>query len=177
MLGVFLILMLLFAWSAQIEITSRKEEVNQAKSNIDDAFQKRYDVLSKIYEATKGYVKFKEHELETITNLFHHIKHPGSGFEEKMELQNQVKSILINNIGNLRDHHIGEKFETLSLSINDVEENLSAARRFYNHAVKEYNTAISTFPTSVIAKLRRFQTMHYFEVEDETVKKDIEMKF
>lgn len=177
MLGVFILLTLLLVWGSQIDIIQRKESVNQAKGNIDDAFQKRHDTLSKIYETTKGYIKFKENELASITNLFDTVRNPASNFNEKLELQNQVKNILINNIGNLRDDHVGKRFETFNRSINEVEENLSAARRFYNHSVKEYNTAISTFPTSIIAKMKGFQVMNYFEVENENVKKDIELEF
>ncbi len=177
MLGVFILLTFLLVWGSQIDIIQRKESVSQAKGNIDDAFQKRHDILSKIYETTKGYIKFKENELESITNLFDSVRNPASNFNEKLELQNQVKNILINNIGNLRDDHVDKQFETFNRSINEVEENLSAARRFYNHSVKEYNTAISTFPTSITAKMKGFQVMSYFEVENENVKKDIELKF
>jgi hypothetical protein len=54
---------------------------------------------------------------------------------------------------------------------------LSASRRFYNYTAKEYNTTINVFPSVIIAKIKGHQVISYFEVENETIKNDIEMKF
>ncbi len=175
--GVFVVLTGFMLWLSQFDIVRRREEINQAKGNLEDAFQKRYDILTKIYETTKGYIKFKEQELDTITNLICSIEKPTFGYKEKFRLQNQVQKILINSMESLRDNQLGFQIEALNRSINEVEENLSASRRFYNHAVKEYNTAISVFPTIIPAKVKRYQAMSYFEVEDESIRKDIEMNF
>jgi LemA protein len=175
--GVFIALTGFVVWFSQFDIVKRREAINQAKGDLEDAFQKRYDILTKIYETTKGYINFKEQELETITNLFCSLEKPRSGYKEKFKMQNQVQSILINNMANLRDHQAGMQFETLNRSINEVEENLSASRRFYNHTVKEYNTAINIFPAFIMAKIKGYQVMSYFEVEDENIRKDIEIKF
>nr|WP_314466232.1 LemA family protein [uncultured Clostridium sp.] len=174
---VFILLIGFVFWLSQFDIVKKKEAISLAKGNLDDAFQKRYDILTKIYETTKGYINFKEHEIEVITNLFRNLDKPASGYKEKFKMQNQVQSILINNMGNLRDHQLGSQFETLNRSINEVEENLSASRRFYNFSVNEYNTAIKIFPTLIIAKIKGYQEMNYFEVEDESIKKSIEIKF
>ena len=175
--GAFIILTGLMIWLSQFDIVKRREEINQAKGNLDDAFQKRYDILTKIYETIKGYINFKEQELETITNLFRSFEKPVFGYREKFKMQNQVQKILINNMANLRDDQVGMQFETLNRSINEVEENLSASRRFYNYTVKEYNTAINVFPTVIVAKIKGYQIVSYFEVENENVKKDVEIKF
>lgn len=179
MIGIFFFLILLFIWGSSIEVTNREQEVKQARGNIEDAFQKRHDILVKLFESTKGLIKYKESELEYIGQLMHGIKKPVSeiSLEEKNELQNNVKSILINNIGHLRDDQVGKQFDMLNRSINEVEENLSASRRFFNYAVKEFNSSISSFPTSLIAKRKGLVPLDYFEVKDDNVKKDIEMKF
>jgi len=175
--GAFLLLTFLLVWNSQFDIARRYEAINQAKGNIEDAFQKRYNILTKIYDTTKGYILFKEQELEEITGLFRSLEKPSSGYKEKFKLQNQVKNILVSYIGSLRDTNVGDQFDVLNRSINEVEENLSASRRFYNHAVKEYNTSLKTFPTFIMAKLKGHQEMSYFEVENEDVKKDINLKF
>ena len=175
--GIFIVLSCFVVWLSQFDIVKRREAINQAKGNLDDAFQKRYDILTKIYETTKGYINFKEQELDTITNLFRSLEKPISGYKEKFKMQNQIQSILINNMANLRDNQVGVQFETLNRSINEVEENLSASRRFYNYTVKEYNTTINIFPTFIVAKIKGYQVLSYFEVENENVKKDIDINF
>lgn len=175
--GVFIILTALMVWFSQFDIVRKKEAINQAKGNLEDAFQKRYDTLTKIFETTKGYIKYKEQELETITNLIRSLEKPVSGYKDKFKMQNKIQSILINNMENLRDNQVNIQFETLNRSINEVEENLSASRRFYNHTVKEYNTTIQVFPSLIAAKIKGDQAISYFEVESENIKRDIEIKF
>ena len=175
--GLFILLILGLIWSIQVSAVRKKESINQAVGNIEDAFQKRHDMLSKIYETTKGLIKFKENEMEAIVIMLNNVKNAGTEFKERLRHQDQVKSILINNLEKLRDDKVSNQFLILTQSINEVEENLSAARRFYNYSVKEYNSEIGTFPASVIAKIKGFQTMSYFEVENENIKENIEIKF
>ena len=175
--GLFILLILGLIWSIQVSAVRKKESINQAVGNIEDAFQKRHDMLSKIYETTKGLIKFKENEMEAIVIMLNNVKNAGTEFKERLRHQDQVKSILINNLEKLRDDKVSNQFLILTQSINEVEENLSAARRFYNYSVKEYNSETGTFPASVIAKIKGFQTMSYFEVENENIKENIEIKF
>lgn len=175
--GLFLSLFILLIWNSQFVIIRRREAVNQAIGNIEDAFQKRYDILTKIFDSIKGYIQYKEKELDEISTLFRNLTNHSFNYKERFKLQNQLKNILINDVSSLRDHNAGKQFEILNRSINEVEENLSASRRFYNHAVNEFNTSIKTFPAFIIAKNKGYKEISYFEVEDEAVKRDVKIKF
>ena len=60
-----------------------------------------------------------------------------------------------------------ENFQTLQTQLQDVEDKIQAARRFYNAGAKELNTKIKTFPTNVInSMIGHFKTRDYFEVDD-----------
>ena len=51
--------------------------------------------------------------------------------------------------------------------MQDVEDKIQAARRFYNAGAKELNTKIKTFPTNLINKfVGHFKQRDYFEVEE-----------
>ena len=49
---------------------------------------------------------------------------------------------------------------------NEVEAHISAARRFYNSAVSELNTAVEIFPGSIIASMASIKVMPFYEVSE-----------
>ena len=59
-----------------------------------------------------------------------------------------------------------ENFLHLQASLNDVEEQIAAARRAYNAAVTDYNNAIEMFPTNIIASTMGLRRRAVFEAEE-----------
>jgi len=57
-----------------------------------------------------------------------------------------------------------ENFLQLQASLNEVEEQISAARRAYNTTVMEYNNALEMIPTNIIAAMMRYQKKTFFEI-------------
>ena len=58
-----------------------------------------------------------------------------------------------------------QEFKDLSENLRDTEDKIQFARRFYNSQVRDYNTALQTFPTVVLAGALGFAASEYFEVE------------
>jgi LemA protein len=57
-----------------------------------------------------------------------------------------------------------ENVMQLQRSLNEVEEQLSAARRAYNQAVTDYNNAIEMFPNSILANYMKYERKMIFAV-------------
>ena len=58
-------------------------------------------------------------------------------------------------------------FVKLQEQLQDVEDKIQAARRFYNAGAKELNTKIKTFPTNLVNSIiGHFKKRDYFEVAD-----------
>jgi LemA protein len=55
----------------------------------------------------------------------------------------------------------------LQAALNEVEEQISAARRFYNTAATEYNTARRVFPSNLVAAMMRLDAMPVYSAETE----------
>ena len=71
-------------------------------------------------------------------------------------------------------------FTQLQEEISDVENKLSAVRRFFNSATKEYNNAVETFPSNIIAGMFSFKKESMFDVgtlERETLDKAPKVSF
>ena len=60
-----------------------------------------------------------------------------------------------------------DNFKDLQQKLQDCEDKLQAARRFYNSGAKELNAKIKTFPTNIINNLvGHFKKREYFDVAE-----------
>lgn len=68
---------------------------------------------------------------------------------------------------NYPDLKASDNFLHLQRTLNELEEQLSAARRTYNAVVTDYNNAVQVFPSSVIAGLFGFRPGRVLETPAE----------
>ena len=57
-------------------------------------------------------------------------------------------------------------FLNLQEQLTTTEDKVEFARRFYNGNVRDYNTAIQTVPTNILAGMFGFTAEQYFEMTD-----------
>ena len=55
-------------------------------------------------------------------------------------------------------------FTKLMGDLSSLEDDLQLARRYYNGTVREYNVAVQTFPSSLLASLFGFGRADFFEL-------------
>jgi LemA protein len=112
----------------------------------------RYDLIPKLVETVKQYMGHERSLLEQIVRLRSQALSSRTP-AEKIAADNQLTramgqlNVTMENYPQLRS---SENFVHLQRSLNEVEEQLAAARRSYN-AVTDYNNAVQTFPSSLIA--------------------------
>jgi len=58
-----------------------------------------------------------------------------------------------------------ENFMMLQQELSDLENKISAARRFFNSATAEYNTAIEQFPGNIMARMFGYFEEPYFRTD------------
>jgi len=58
-----------------------------------------------------------------------------------------------------------ENFRKLQDELSDLENKIAAARRFFNNAVAEYNTAIQQFPAVLFSSALSFTAAQMFELD------------
>ena len=59
-----------------------------------------------------------------------------------------------------------ENFIQLQRTLNETEEQLSASRRTFNACVTEYNNAVMTFPTNLLAGMFGFTKKEVFSIPE-----------
>ncbi len=146
-------------------LVAKKNQVDQAFSSIDVLLKKRCDLIPNLVAVVKGYMEFEERTLVKVTRLRSQVMGRGTS-DNRVQLENQLSGELANVLAlseSYPDLKTDGQFIQLQGSLNEVEEQISAARRFYNTAVTEYNNAIEMFPSNLIAARRGDQTKQVFE--------------
>jgi LemA protein len=125
--------------------------------------------------------KYMEHEkgiLGEITKLRSEANKPNISDEQKIALDAKMSSALgsiMIAVENYPDLKANENVMHLQRSLNEVEEQISAARRAYNQAVTDYNNALEQVPTNFMANAINYQRKQVFEIT-QSERKNVNVK-
>ncbi len=150
-------------------LIKRKNEVDNAFSGMDVQLKKRYDLIPNLVSTVKGYMKHEKEILTKLTELRTSTNNKKLSTAQKIDLDNKVSqeigriSIAVENYPDLK---ASESFLNLQRSLNEVESQISAARRTYNAVITEYNNGISVFPQVIIAKMLRMTPKNVFTIDN-----------
>ena len=145
------------------------ERVNEAWSDITVQLKYRADLIPNVVETVKGYAKHEKETFQMVTearSASMGAKTVKQAAEAEKEMQGALGRIfaLAEAYPELKAN---ENFVKLQSQLQDVEDKVQAARRFYNAGAKDLNTKIKTFPTNVINNMiGHFKKRDYFEVDE-----------
>jgi LemA protein len=60
----------------------------------------------------------------------------------------------------------GRNFQDLQKSLVEIENNVQYARRYYNAVVRDLNTLVEGFPSSLVASAGGFGPRNYFQIDE-----------
>lgn len=151
-------------------LISKKNNVAKAFASIDVYLKKRYDLIPNLVETVKQYMGYEKDTLTKITEMRAKAISGGMSDNEKVNLENQINTAMrgiMVAVENYPDLKANDSFNMLQRSWNEIEEQLSAARRAFNSSVTEYNNAVEMFPTNMMARMMNYQTKSVFEIPEE----------
>ncbi|MBQ6414280.1 LemA family protein [Candidatus Saccharibacteria bacterium] len=145
------------------------ERVNEAWSDITVQLKYRADLIPNVVETVKGYAKHEKETFQMVTEA-RTAAMGAKTVKQAAEAEKEMQSAL-GRIFAIAEAYpelkANENFVKLQEQLQDVEDKIQAARRFYNAGAKELNTKIKTFPTNLINKfVGHFKQRDYFEVEE-----------
>ena len=148
-------------------LINKKNQVENAFGGMDAQLKKRYDLIPNLISTVQTYMK---HEADTLTQITELRAKAVSGEisdDEKVDLDNMITSKLggiMVAVENYPDLKASENFNQLQRSLNEVEEQISAARRAYNATVTSYNNSVEMFPTNILAGMMKMVHKNVFEI-------------
>ncbi|MFH1054824.1 MAG: LemA family protein [Candidatus Altiarchaeota archaeon] len=151
-------------------LVSKKNQVNNSFASVDVYLKKRYDLIPNLVSTVEGYMKHERTVLTEVTELRAKAFSGGVSDDEKVGLNNQLTSALRSIMVSVEHYpqlKANENFLKLQASLNDVEEQISAARRAYNASVLEYNNSVEMLPTNLMAHLIGYKRRNYFDIKED----------
>ncbi|MFW5725947.1 MAG: LemA family protein [Bacteroidota bacterium] len=142
---------------------------DKAFASIDAMAKKRYDLIPNLVATVSKYMEHERATLAEITEMRAKAVSGNLSDNEKVDLDNKISRAMggiMVAVENYPDLKANQNFLQLQGSLNEVEEQLSAARRAYNAAVTDYNNACQMFPSNVFAVIFNFKTKRLFEISE-----------
>jgi LemA protein len=173
---VAIVILSIALYNGLIKLRVRSEN---AWSDVDVQLKRRHDLIPNLVETVKGYAA---HEKDTFENVAKCRSAAASATapDARVQAENQLTGALrqlfavAENYPQLRAR---EQFLSLQQALQQIEEALQNARRYYNAVVRDYNTRVQTFPAVLIAGPMGFQAKHFFEVSTPDERESVPVKF
>ena len=151
---------------------------NEAWSGVDVQLKRRFDLVPNLVETVKGYAKHEEGTLEKVVAARSAITSAPTQ-DARIEAENHLTSTLRSLFAVAEaypDLKANQNFTELQRELSSLENEIQMARRYYNGTVREYNTAIQTFPAVVISRQLGYTEAPFFEAEEES-RAPVQVKF
>jgi len=162
---VFIIILILMYNS----LVAKKNQVDNIFASVDTQLKKRYDLIPNLVASVSKYMDHEKSLLEDITKLRSEANKSDLSEKEKIDLDAKVSktlgSIMVA-VENYPDLKANENVMHLQHSLNEVEEQIAAARRAYNQAVTDYNNALEMIPTNFMANAMGYKQKDLFVISE-----------
>jgi LemA protein len=181
-LGIIALIVVVFVFLYNRLVALRQTRRN-AFSDIDVQLKQRYNLIPQLVETVKGYASHEKETFENVTNARAQVGAAKGATGERVQAENVLGGALMGLLAvseNYPDLKADSNFRQLMAELSDIENKIAAARRFFNNATSEYNTAIEQFPAVLIANSFGFGKEPFFELDEaeaELVHKAPEVKF
>lgn len=158
------------------KMVSMEEGVKSAWSQVENQYQRRYDLIPNLVETVKGYAS---HESDTLTavaearanaggvmNMSDELLEDPEAFARFQEAQSSLGGALQRLLvvtENYPDLKANQNFLGLQSQLEGTENRISTERNRFNKSVQAYNTYIKQFPRVIIANMAGFTEKQYFK--------------
>ena len=157
-----------YLWYAAI--IARRNKVNEAMSSVDVHLNQRHDLIPNIVKLADRFMEHERELLTEVTRLREEARRPTGSSTSEVGKRFEIEGELGQRIGQLlarmeaypelkSDRPLIEAQQTWT----ETEAQITAARRFYNAAVNQLNTAIQIFPGSILATIAGVEAMPFFD--------------
>ena len=156
-------------YNGLVKLRNRRQN---AFADIDVQLRQRHDLIPQLVETVKGYASHEKELLMRVTEARTAAMAAGS-IDDKIKAEQQLSTALQGlsvQVEAYPDLKANQNFLQLQEELSDIENKLAASRRFFNGATTEYNNAVESFPSNLIARNFGFQRELFFDLGTENRK-------
>lgn len=174
--AVVLVVILALMYNSLIK---KKNQVDNAWSQINTQLQRRFDLIPNLVETVKGYAAHEKQIFEEVANA--RAKMMGSNSVADSSEANNMLTGTLKSLFAVAENYpqlkANENFLQLQGELSATENKIAFARQYYNDSVVNFNNAIQIFPLNIFASMMSLKAKDYFNVDEEAAKKPVQVKF
>ncbi len=130
-----------------------RNHVIESWADVDVVLKRRYELIPNLVETVKGYAKYEQDTLQKVLDARSRaLAAAGPVGEQARNETSFVHSVnrLLALAEDYPDLKASQNYLALQRELADTEDRIAAARRFYNANVRDLNTMLQSFPSSII---------------------------
>jgi LemA protein len=161
-----LVIYLIVAYNGLIR---RRNQIENAWSQIDVQLKRRLDLIPNLVETVKGYAAHERETLDAVIKARNAAIAAPDTPQAQSEAQGQISGALrqLFALGEAYpDLKANQNFLALQEELTATEGRVAYARQFYNDSVLAYNNKLQQFPTVFYARALKFDKREYFEADE-----------
>jgi len=150
-------------------LVRKRNAADFAFSCIDAQLKKRFDLIPNLVAVVKGYAAHEAVVLREVTELRAQLAETAPDTRQRFDVETQLGEklpALVAVAENYPALKADTQFLQLQRTLTEIEEQISAARRAFNAAIYDYNNAVQTIPSSLVASLCGYRLRDYFHIND-----------
>jgi LemA protein len=164
-LAVLLLLWLVVVYNRLVAL---RQTTGQAWSDVDVQLKQRHDLIPNLVETVKGYAAHEAGTFEAVVKA-RNAAVSASTPEQAAAAEGALGQAL-GRLFALAEAYpelkANQNFLSLQSELSEIENRIAAARRFFNNAVAEYNSAIQQIPAVFFAGSLGFTPRGFFELPE-----------
>jgi LemA protein len=168
-------------------LVEQDESINQQWAQVENAYQRRADLIPNLVNTVKGYADFEQKTLTDVVearakatgiNVDANNLSPEAvqNFQAAQDQLSGALSRLMVVVEKYPDLKANQNFLELQAQLEGTENRIAFERKKFNDAVGLYNTSVRRFPRNIIASIFGFDKKGYFEA-DKGAEKAPEVQF
>ncbi|MBR4771971.1 MAG: LemA family protein [Bacteroidales bacterium] len=179
LLVILIIAAILVVWGVKTNnrMVTAEENVSKAWGNVENAYQRRADLIPNLVETVKGVAEYEKSTLEAViearAKATQTTLDASNLTEENMAAFQAAQDNLSQTLGRLMvvlerypELQATQNFRELQAQLEGTENRIAVERNKFNEAVQPYNSMIRKFPASIVAKIAGFDKKAYFQAAE-----------
>ncbi len=161
-------------------MVSLDESVSSSWSQVQNQYQRRYDLIPNLVNTVKGYASHESDVFTQVTearskaggviNVSDEVLQDPEAFARFQQVQDSLGASLQRLMAITEaypDLKANENFRDLQTQLEGTENRIAQERRKFNESVQGYNKYIRKFPNNIIANMSGFDKKAYFAAGSE----------
>jgi LemA protein len=175
--GLLLVVIITIGWGVGVynKIVAKDQGVKSAWSQVENQYQRRYDLIPNLVETVKGFAKQEREVLIGVTEarasvgqmkVTPEVLNNPQAFQNFQKAQDGLSSalsrlmVVVEKYPELKSN---QNFLELQSQLEGTENRIAVERRKFNEIVQDFNSMILSFPTKIIASFCGFHEAQYFQ--------------